>query len=321
MATVKTNMKLAITRMDIQIKSKQNLAKEWQQKIAILLQKQQEASAKTLLPNLMKEDYLSQAMSIIKKFCEMLQENLESKEKTCPPQYIEAVATIIWSEPKLNVKELSVIREYLIKKYGKDFAKSCAFNKDNIVNKSVVFYLGVPSQEPPIVRKYLSAVAKVYGIPGYEEEVKPAPKTQSSQSNNINFPSVPSSTSSSTPNQFSFPDVPKSNSQPSNIFSFPDVPKSNSTPQNDDIPIPDFDSNKLPGSGSSNISFPDVPKSNSQPSNNFSFPDVPKSNSTPPKTSNISFPDVPTNTSSSSGGEGEEPDLDELMARFSKLKD
>lgn len=57
----------------------------------------------------------------------------------CDQAVAEAVNTIIYAAPRTEVKELNVVRDQLIVKFGKDFAVAAMENQNDIVNSRVCF--------------------------------------------------------------------------------------------------------------------------------------------------------------------------------------
>lgn len=73
--------------------------------------------------------------------------------------------TIIYAAPRVENKELQVIREILIVKFGKEFGKDAIDNVDGIVPEKVLKRLTIepPSQE--LVVLYLKEIARAYHAP------------------------------------------------------------------------------------------------------------------------------------------------------------
>src|SRR5688572_16079138 len=57
----------------------------------------------------------------------------------CDQAIAEAVNTIIYAAPRTEVKELSMVRDQLIMKFGKEFAVAAMENQNDIVNSRVSF--------------------------------------------------------------------------------------------------------------------------------------------------------------------------------------
>lgn len=106
---------------------------------------------------------------------------LDAKE--CDPGLEEAVKTIIYSALRTEVKELHVIRDILIHKFGKDFSKDAIDNVGGIVPQKVVKRLSVepPSQE--LVVLYLKEIARAYHAPFSELSDDEASETDSDGEN------------------------------------------------------------------------------------------------------------------------------------------
>jgi len=247
-------------------------------------------------------------------YCDLLMGKLSTiaVSKTPPPDVTECLATLIYAAPRVDVQELTVIREMLVSKFGKDI---CRHLVENSVNQKVQFKLSIETPDQATVYEYMSEIANTAGL---KLNMDPPVRPQASQAAPTNaaslkamFPEPPTSTITPSAAVLALPSVP----------SFPSPPSSNvsSVP---DVPIPTFNPSQLPGVpspnfGSSTPSFPSPPSSNPAPS----FPSTP--NSAPSKSDDLVFPSPPSsgdNKPPASGGSNDVPDFDDLVERFQKLK-
>jgi len=68
---------------------------------------------------------------------------LIAAEKTCPVDLKEAICTIIWAANRTEVPELSIVRDQMQKKYGKEFVEAAMKNEGGCVNERIVHKLSV----------------------------------------------------------------------------------------------------------------------------------------------------------------------------------
>jgi hypothetical protein len=83
----------------------------------------------------------------------------------------EAVSTLIYAAPRVEIPEFLVVRKQLELKFGKPFAEAAAENKDLAVNQRVMFKLGVKVPEPYLCVQYLKEIAREHNIKWDEDNV------------------------------------------------------------------------------------------------------------------------------------------------------
>lgn len=87
------------------------------------------------------------------------------------PGVAESVAAILFAAPRLNIKELLVIRDQLTFKYGKQFTGECLQNKNGCINPKVVHNLVVDTVDQSLVTGYINKISEHYGLE-YREKIK-----------------------------------------------------------------------------------------------------------------------------------------------------
>jgi vacuolar protein sorting-associated protein IST1 len=163
---IKVQLKLSVSRLRMVQQKDTALAKQQRRAMAQLLEQGKEESARIRVENIIRSDMNTELLEILELYCELLTARaglLEQKE--CDPGLEEAVKSIIYSAPKIEgVKELSIVRQLLAEKYGKEFALEASDNKDGKVAKRVVDRLKVEPPSKELVEAYLSTIAEAYGI-------------------------------------------------------------------------------------------------------------------------------------------------------------
>eukprot|EP01091_Cochliopodium_minus_P012395 TRINITY_DN3741_c0_g1_i1.p1 TRINITY_DN3741_c0_g1~~TRINITY_DN3741_c0_g1_i1.p1 ORF type:complete len:344 (-),score=96.54 TRINITY_DN3741_c0_g1_i1:611-1642(-) len=332
----KTHLKLSIHRMNLLKNKKQNAIQMGERDIAQLLKSDKTELARIKVESLIREDMIIQAFEILELFIELLHTRMAmlKMQKTVPFDLKEAVCTIIYAAPRLDIPELHEVRKQFIYKYGEGFSNDAMENRGNCVNPKIVHKLSACTPENYLVFDYLGNIAKKYNVdwccPYENEQHQPLIDNSTfmippsihqpplipfqpnfNNDNNQNQRFIPSGGQSVLPGTGYNP-----NPSPQSNFDFPSVPSNNNVHQNN----------------FSNNNFPSVPSNNNghQNSSNFNFPSVPSNNnysqqppnySPTPKNDEISFdfPSVP-NGNNQSNGSNNNDDLDDLSSRFNRLK-
>ncbi|KAI8590164.1 regulator of Vps4 activity in the MVB pathway-domain-containing protein [Geranomyces variabilis] len=160
-------LKLAINRLKLLQQKKTQLNAVARKEIATLLEKGKEDSARVRVEHIIREDFNIEAMEILELYSELLlaRYGLLESMKHCDQAIAEAVNTIIYAAPRTEVKELNMVRDQLIMKFGREFAVAAMENQNDIVNSRIVHKLKVQTPDPVLVDQYLKTIAKAYNVP------------------------------------------------------------------------------------------------------------------------------------------------------------
>jgi len=332
-SVLKTQLKLAISRIKLQKQKKDNNIKNQKREIAELLKAGKDESARIKVEGVIRDDFIIEAFDILELFCELVLARLGVIQisKDCPPDLVEAVCTLIYSGPRTDVKELLIIREQLAAKFSKEFALNAMSNKDNCVNARVVHKLSIQTPENYLVYQYLNEIARGANLQELEppHHIEPPRVVEPIHMENFGHPVVmpPSDGNvvakgppSPIMNQFpSFPQPPTSNAV---LPVFPQPPMGNQMPtystnfppsQPQQSPPPSQHS--VQSNGQSSDGFPDIPipTFNSNNFNTLRFPAPPKptfpTNTSPNNTGpqNAGIPEFPSVPNFSSNGNSKTP--------------
>ncbi|KAI5363697.1 putative vacuolar protein sorting-associated protein Ist1 [Septoria linicola] len=163
---IKVQLKLSIARLRMAQQKDTALAKQQRREMAQLLETGKIESAKIRVENIIRSDLNTELLEILELYCELLTARaglLEAKE--CDPGLEEAVKSIIYSAPKIEgVKELSIVRQLLAEKYGKEFTLQAMENSDAKVPERVLKKTRVEPPAQELVEAYLLAIADAYGV-------------------------------------------------------------------------------------------------------------------------------------------------------------
>lgn len=170
---LKTNLSLSIQRLKLLEKKKSEAAQRCRKEIADYLENGKVERAKIRVEQIIREDYLVEAMEIVEMFCDLLlaRFGMIQQMNTLDDGLEEAVSSLVWVAPRMStdVKELKVIGDLLTQKYGKPFAQACKDNKYKSVNEKLMLKLGVQAPPKILVEKYLIEIAKMMGV-AYEPD-------------------------------------------------------------------------------------------------------------------------------------------------------
>jgi vacuolar protein sorting-associated protein IST1 len=156
--------------------------------MAELLAQSRDASARIRVENIIHTDITVELMEILELYAELLLARaglLDVRDKNVKEGTItatddtgleEAAASIIYSAPRLprDVRELGIVRNMLIERFGKEFAIRASENQDNCVPARVADKLKVDPPSAKLVQAYLEEIARTYGVdwPRNREDVE-----------------------------------------------------------------------------------------------------------------------------------------------------
>lgn len=125
-------------------------------------------SAKIRVEQIIREDYLVEAMEILEMYCDLLlaRFGLVQQMKTLDEGLSEAISSLIWVAPRMqaDVAELKIIAEQLGVKYGKPYSLACRDNAIGTVAPKLMHKLSVQAPPKILVEKYLIEIAKNYNV-------------------------------------------------------------------------------------------------------------------------------------------------------------
>jgi vacuolar protein sorting-associated protein IST1 len=117
----KTQCKLALTRINLQRQKRVNGADVQGAQIAQMLRQGKDESARIQVETVIRDAYIAEVLEICALFAELLMARMGilASSREPPPDLQEAVATIIYAAPRLEIKELSNVRTMMVGKFGK----------------------------------------------------------------------------------------------------------------------------------------------------------------------------------------------------------
>ncbi|KAF7794348.1 hypothetical protein EIP86_005482 [Pleurotus ostreatoroseus] len=166
-AKAKVQLRLGVQRLRTLQEKKAAQAKASRRDIAVLLEKNKVETARIKVENIINEDIYIELLELLELYCELLLARfglLDQNTREPDPGVSEGVCAIIHAAPRTELKELHILRDILMHKYGRDFAVAVMENKDGCVSERVTRKLVTHTPAPELVDAYLGEIAKGYGI-------------------------------------------------------------------------------------------------------------------------------------------------------------
>lgn len=179
---LKSTLRLLIPRLRNAQKKDTALSIAARREMADLLATNREASARIRVENIIHTDITVELMEILELYAELLLARsamLDLRDKlmkeggdstgdeTQATGLEEAAASLVYSAPRLprDVKELALVRNLLIERFGKEWAVKVSENVDGeMVPKRVTEKLKMDVPKESLVQAYLEEIARSYGV-------------------------------------------------------------------------------------------------------------------------------------------------------------
>ncbi|KIK07351.1 hypothetical protein K443DRAFT_204413 [Laccaria amethystina LaAM-08-1] len=163
----KVQLRLSVQRLRTLQQKKEAQAKASRRDIAFLLEKGKIETARVKVETIINEDIHVELLELLELYCELLLARfglLDQITREPDPGVIEGVCAIIHAAPRTELKELHILRDILMHKYGREFSVTVMENRDGIVSDRVVRKLTVAAPSSDLVNAYLAEIAKAYGV-------------------------------------------------------------------------------------------------------------------------------------------------------------
>ncbi|PIL31496.1 hypothetical protein GSI_06198 [Ganoderma sinense ZZ0214-1] len=167
-AKAKVQLRLGVQRLRTLQEKKNAQAKASRRDIALLLEKGRIETARIKTENIIHEDIYVELLELLELYCELLIARfglLDQNTREPDAGVSEGVCAIIYAAPRTELKELHVLRDILMHKYGREFSAAVMENHDGVVSERITRKLDVSTPPPALVDAYLSEIAKGYGVP------------------------------------------------------------------------------------------------------------------------------------------------------------
>ncbi|KAI0639894.1 DUF292-domain-containing protein [Trametes polyzona] len=166
-AKAKVQLRLGVQRLRTLQEKKNAQAKAARRDIALLLEKGKVETARIKVENIIHEDVYVELLELLELYCELLISRfglLDQSTREPDPGVSEGVCAIIYAAPRTELKELHILRDILMHKFGRDFSIAVMDNKDGCVSERVTRKLDISTPSAALVDAYLSEIAKGYGV-------------------------------------------------------------------------------------------------------------------------------------------------------------
>ncbi|KAJ7269309.1 regulator of Vps4 activity in the MVB pathway-domain-containing protein [Mycena haematopus] len=185
----KVQLRLSVQRLRILQQKKEAQAKASRRDIASLLERGKIETARIKVETIINEDIHVELLELLELYSELLLARfglLDQNTREPDPGIAEGVCSIIHAAPRTELKELHILRDILMHKYGREFSMAVMENRDGCVSDRVVRKLVNATPSAELVDAYLHEIAKAYGVewspplPAYSADATGEPTTDAS---------------------------------------------------------------------------------------------------------------------------------------------
>ncbi|CCF52046.1 hypothetical protein NDA11_003241 [Ustilago hordei] len=166
-ARTKVQLKLTIQRCKMLQEKKEAMAKQARRDISALVEKGKLETARIKTEGIISEDIHLELLELMELYAETLLTrfalvDLPTREPDI--SILPALCAIVHAAPRTELKELHVLREMLMAKYGREFAQDVMDNKDGCVPERVISKLLVDTPDAKLVDLYIFEICKAYDV-------------------------------------------------------------------------------------------------------------------------------------------------------------
>ncbi|KAL1762528.1 DUF292-domain-containing protein [Schizophyllum commune] len=166
-AKAKVQLRLSVQRLRSLQQKKEAQAKATRRDIATLLERGKVETARIKTEAVINEDIYMELLELLELYCELVHVRfgiLDQNTREPDPAVAEGVHAIIYAAPRTELKELHILRDLLMHKYGRDFSAAVMENRDGCVPERVVKKLELFMPSAELVDSYLHEIAKAYAV-------------------------------------------------------------------------------------------------------------------------------------------------------------
>ncbi|KAF5392465.1 hypothetical protein D9757_002242 [Collybiopsis confluens] len=166
-AKAKVQLRLSVQRLRTLQEKKEAQAKASRRDIAFLVEKGKIETARIKVEGIIVEDIHVELLEILELYSELLLARfgvLDQNTREPDPAVSEGVCSIIYAAPRTELKELHVLRDILMHKYGREYSMAVMENRDACVSDRVVGKLNAATPSSELVDAYLTEITKAYGV-------------------------------------------------------------------------------------------------------------------------------------------------------------
>ncbi|KAH9968709.1 regulator of Vps4 activity in the MVB pathway-domain-containing protein [Russula dissimulans] len=163
----KVQLRLSVQRLRTLQEKKGAQAKAARRDIATLLERGKVETARIKVESIINEDIHIELLELLELYCELLIARfglVEPNTREPDPAVSEGICSIIYAAPRTELKELHVLRDLLMHKYGREFSAAVMENRDGCISERVMKKLTNDMPSAELVEAYLSEIARGYGL-------------------------------------------------------------------------------------------------------------------------------------------------------------
>ncbi|KAJ3721953.1 DUF292-domain-containing protein [Lentinula raphanica] len=247
-AKAKVQLRLSVQRLRTLQAKKEAQAKASRRDIATLVERGKIETARIKVEGVIGEDIHIELLELLELYCELLLARfgiLDQNTREPDPAILEGICSIIYAAPHTELKELHVLRDILMHKYGREFSVQVMENRDACVNHTkVIRKLDVATPSTALVEAYLGEITKAYGVPWSSNKIKDGrdEAVENSPQHDSVLPNIEAEAASSVPSPPKLPDIPpiEDDNEKASLLKESSQGKSaatNSTPPEDDFDL------------------------------------------------------------------------------------
>lgn len=163
----KVQLKISCQRLRTLQQKQEAQAKATRREIANLIERGKIETAKIKVENIINQDIHLELLEILELYCELLLARfgiLDQPVREPDPAVVEGVNSVIYAAPRTELRELHILRDLLMHKYGREYSAGVMENRDTCVTDRVVRKLVVETPSAELVDAYLTEIAKAYNV-------------------------------------------------------------------------------------------------------------------------------------------------------------
>lgn len=144
------------------------MAKQARRDISALVEKGKLETARIKTEGIISEDIHLELLELMELYAETLLARfalLDQPTREPDLSILPALTAIIHAAPRTELKELHVLREMLMAKFGREFAQDVMDNKNSCVPERVMNKLLVEAPDAKLVDLYIFEICKAYDVP------------------------------------------------------------------------------------------------------------------------------------------------------------
>ncbi|CCE80358.1 Piso0_003474 [Millerozyma farinosa CBS 7064] len=178
-ARLKTSLKMAISKLKFAQDKKSALNKQLRRQLADTLRQGKETSATIRVENIIRDDIYVELLEYLELYCELLLTRisliLDPARAEIDDGLKEAAYSVIYASQYADLRELNIIKEILISRYGPELIHEVSTNEGNVIPDRIITRCKIEPPSEKLVTLYLCEIAKAYKVPysGLQSESDP----------------------------------------------------------------------------------------------------------------------------------------------------